>query len=131
MIETNGQVSAASTSLMDLSAQRAAALAQSKSAASSPAQMKKAALDFEAILLAQWLDSAEKSFGTVPGGDPMQDPGHDQLQGIAVQHIAQAVAKAGGIGIGRMLLGFFERSQPGLETTQADAPAATEKISHK
>lgn len=103
---------AAVSSPVDLVQTRAAKLAQ-HSGSSSPAQMKKAATDFEAILLAQWLEGAEKSFGTVPGGeDEAQDPGHDQFQGIAVQHIAQAVAQSGGVGIARMLLRFFERSQP-------------------
>lgn len=115
------QTATAVSSMADL---RAAKLAQ-HSGSSSPAQMKKAATDFEAILLAQWLEGAEKSFGTVPGGeDQSQDPGHDQFQGIAVQHIAQAVAKSGGVGIARMLLRFFERSQPTGAEGQPAKPVA-------
>jgi Rod binding domain-containing protein len=107
-ISTNSAVS----SVLDLNQQRATKLAQSNRSPADESKMKKTASEFESILIAQWLQDAEKSFATVPGGDEeQQDPGHDQLQGIAIQHIAEAIAKSGGIGIGTMLTHFFERSQ--------------------
>ena len=86
------------------SAQAAKALSnQSKTA--DAAKIDKAARDFESILLGEWLEKAEKSFATVPGGDPSQDadPGHDQLQSIGCQFLSEALTKAGGIGIAAMI----------------------------
>jgi Rod binding domain-containing protein len=67
-------------------------------------KIDKAARDFESILLGEWLEKAEKSFATVPGSDSENtDPGHDQFQSIGCQFLSQALAKAGGIGIGAMI----------------------------
>jgi Rod binding domain-containing protein len=72
----------------------------------SKAKAEKAARDFESVLLGQWLEQAEKSFATVPGGDPNQetDPGHDQLQSIALQSLASNLTKSGGLGIASMIV---------------------------
>jgi Rod binding domain-containing protein len=71
----------------------------------SPSKIDKAAHDFESILVGQWLEKAEKSFATVPGGDPDkdQDSGHDQFQSIACQFMAQGLSKSGGFGIAAMI----------------------------
>ncbi len=71
----------------------------------SPSKIDKAAHDFESILVGQWLEKAEKSFATVPGGDPDkdQDSGHDQFQSIACEFMAQGLAKSGGFGIASMI----------------------------
>lgn len=70
-----------------------------------PAKINKAATDFESILIGQWLEQAEKSFGTVPGTDPdqEQDSAHDQFQSIACQTLAQGLSKTGGFGIASMI----------------------------
>ncbi len=72
----------------------------------SKAKVQKAAQDFESVLVGQWLEQAEKSFATVPGGDPDQqaDPGHDQLQSIAMQSLATSLTKSGGLGIASMIV---------------------------
>jgi len=72
----------------------------------SKAKIEKAARDFEGVLLGQWLEQAEKSFATVPGGDPDQqtDPGHDQLQSIALQSLAGKLTRSGGLGIASMIV---------------------------
>jgi Rod binding domain-containing protein len=69
-------------------------------------KITKAGQDFESILVGQWLEQAQKSFATVPGGDPdaSADPGHDQFQGMAMQALAQRITKSGGIGIAAMLI---------------------------
>ncbi|HXY04818.1 MAG TPA: rod-binding protein [Terriglobales bacterium] len=70
-----------------------------------PSRIDKAARDFESILIGQWLEQAEKSFGTVPGTDPDQetDSAHDQFQSIACQTLAQGLSKTGGFGIASMI----------------------------
>ena len=70
------------------------------------AKIAKAAHDFESILIGQWLEQAEKSFATVPGGETstQADPGHDQLQGIAMQSLAQQLTKSGGLGMAAMII---------------------------
>ena len=74
-------------------------------AQNNPAKINKAAGDFESILIGQWLEQAEKSFGTIPGNDPDQenDSAHDQFQSIACQTLAQALSKTGGFGIASMI----------------------------
>jgi Rod binding domain-containing protein len=68
-------------------------------------KIEKSAKDFEAILLSSWLQQAEQSFGTVPGGDEDDDsdPGKDQLQGMAMQSLGNSMTADGGIGIAKMI----------------------------
>ena len=67
-------------------------------------KVEKSAKEFESILLAQWLQQAEQSFASVPGGnDEQQDPGYDQLQGIAMQSLAKSLTDSGGIGLAKMV----------------------------
>ena len=69
-------------------------------------KIDKAAHDFESILIGQWLEEAKKSFASVPGAtaDTQTDPGHDQLQSIAMQSLAQHMSKSGGLGIASMII---------------------------
>ena len=69
------------------------------------AKIEKAGRDFESILLGSWLQKAEQSFATVPGGDEDADAdvGKDQFQGMAMQSLAGALTASGGIGIARMI----------------------------
>jgi Rod binding domain-containing protein len=68
-------------------------------------KIEKSAKDFESILLSSWLQQAEQSFGSVPGGDEDDDadPGKDQLQGMAMQSLGNSMTAAGGIGIAKMI----------------------------
>jgi Rod binding domain-containing protein len=88
-------------------------------------KIDKAARDFESILLGEWLEKAEKSFGSVPGSNPSDntDPGHDQCQSIGCEFLAGALSKAGGIGIASMISKHLKAS----EATRA----ATEAASHE
>ena len=69
------------------------------------AKIEKAGKDFESILLGSWLQKAETSFATMPGGDEDADAdvGKDQFQGMAMQSLAGALTASGGIGIARMI----------------------------
>ncbi len=69
------------------------------------AKIQKAGTDFESILLGSWLQKAEQSFATVPGGDEDEDDdgGKDQFQGMAMQSLAGSLTASGGIGIAKMI----------------------------
>ncbi|HEY0786910.1 MAG TPA: rod-binding protein [Acidobacteriaceae bacterium] len=68
------------------------------------AKIEKSAHDFESILLGSWLEQAEQSFATVPGGDGEdEDTGKGQFQGIAMQALAGSLTRSGGIGIAKMI----------------------------
>ena len=65
----------------------------------SPSRISSASKEFESLLLGQWLQGAETSFGSVPGGDDDQDAGDAQMKSFGVQQLAKAITEAGGIGI--------------------------------
>jgi Rod binding domain-containing protein len=93
------------------------------------AKIEKSAKDFESILLGSWLQQAEQSFGSLPGGDDEQDsdPGKEQFQGIAMQSLGGAMTAAGGIGIAKMISKQLHKAEEMGDTTAATAhPAGTE-----
>ncbi|HEY1802508.1 MAG TPA: hypothetical protein VGG46_16395 [Terriglobales bacterium] len=100
---------------------------KSDSKSGDKAKIEKSARDFESVLIGQWLEQAEKSFATVPGGDPdnQTDPGHDQLQGIATQSLSQALTKAGGLGIAHMLSKALEKAQQNSNQQPVEAGSMT------
>lgn len=70
----------------------------------SPAGIHKAAVEFESVLLGQWLESAQKSFAEVPGGESEDaDQGGEQMMGFAVQQLAGSLAKHGGLGLAKLV----------------------------
>ena len=68
-------------------------------------KIEKSAKDFESILLGSWLQQAEQSFASLPGGDDDSDAdtGKEQFQGIAMQSLGEAMTAAGGIGIAKLI----------------------------
>jgi Rod binding domain-containing protein len=68
-------------------------------------KIEKSAKDFESILLGSWLQQAEQSFGSLPGGDDEDDAdaGKEQFQGMAMQSLGNSMTAAGGIGIAKMI----------------------------
>jgi Rod binding domain-containing protein len=68
-------------------------------------KIEKSAKDFESILLGSWLQQAEQSFGSLPGGDDDgdADAGKEQFQGMAMQSLGNSMTAAGGIGIAKMI----------------------------
>ena len=103
---TDGRVPAAAQAQDDL----ALARAESNSKSREQQKMEKAGKDFESILLGSWLQGAERSFATAPGGDEDEDDngGKDQFMGIAMQQLAGTLVQAGGIGIARMITSRLE-----------------------
>jgi len=85
--------------------------------------IEKAARDFESMLLNNWLQQAEQSMASVPGGDDDEDSsGKDQMMSLGVQSLATSLASSGGIGIASMIAKALhsaaDRSNP------AGSPAA-------
>jgi Rod binding domain-containing protein len=77
-------------------------------------KLKKAAADFEAMLLAKWWSSMKES--GLGGEDDSTDPGHDTLDNMGIQAMSSAVASRGGLGIGSMLVRSL------LSNAEEDAP---------
>jgi Rod binding domain-containing protein len=96
--------------------------AQSSSSSRDDAKIEKAGKDFESILLGSWLQQAENSFATVPGGDGEDDgdAGKDQFQGIAMQALAGSLTRSGGIGIAKMITTHL-REAAGSKAAQAES----------
>ncbi len=119
------------TNLLDAQAARLVGQAKSDSALSAPtaspsrdeAKVEKAGKDFESILLGSWLQQAENSFATVPGGDGEDDAdaGKDQFQGIAMQALAGSLTRSGGIGIAKMISSHLRQAASGAAAKEDSA----------
>ncbi len=81
------------------------AIPQSTAEHAQNAKIEKSAKDFESILLSNWLQQAEQSFASLPGGDDDgdADSGKEQFQGMAMQSLGTSMTAAGGIGIAKMI----------------------------
>lgn len=81
--------------------------------AANAGQIRHAAGEFESILLNQWLEGAESSFGTVPGADDDQDAGDAQMKSFAVQTLAKGITAAGGVGLASLVAKALAAHAPG------------------
>jgi Rod binding domain-containing protein len=70
----------------------------------SPAKLRKAATDFEALLLGQMLKSAREAGGTGLTGNSDDDEANSSLLELGEQQFAQAMASSGALGIAKMVL---------------------------
>lgn len=104
---------------------------QEQAGNSEDSKIKRSASEFESILLGTWLQSAEQSFASVPGSDEDedQDPCKGQYQNFAIQAVATAITKSGGLGIAPMIASSLSRSQHSSETAPA-AEAGAERLSN-
>jgi len=96
------------------------ALATSPSDPPQVRKLKKAATDFEAMLLAKWWSSMKES--GLGAGDDSTDPGHDTLDNMGIQAMSSAVASRGGLGIGAMLVHSL------LSNAEEDAQKSASKL---
>ena len=69
-------------------------------------KLRKSAGDFESILLASMWKSMKQSFGDSDTGE--SDPAHGTLEDWGVEIMSSAVGKAGGLGIGKLILKHLE-----------------------
>jgi len=113
---------ASSPAISPLTTQTDKLLRHPVSEATENKKIEKSAKDFESILLGSWLQQAEKSFGSVPGGDDEDDadPGKDQFQGIAMESLGNSMTAAGGIGIAKMIVQALHKADA-KEATPPDA----------
>jgi Rod binding domain-containing protein len=94
------------------------------SASTVDAKIEKSATDFESILLGSWLQQAEQSFGSVPGGDEEDsDSGKDQFMGIAMQALGTSMTTSGGIGIASMISKSLHKAEDARVAKTQAAPA--------
>ena len=88
------------------------------------AKAQKAARDFEAILIGEWLEKAQQSLADIGGEE--HEPGHETSAAIGLQALATGASASGGFGIARMIL---KHLQPGVAvpgTPDKVTPAATD-----
>jgi len=71
-------------------------------------KLRKAAQDFEGILLSQLLEDFKVGSSSLPGDTPLA--GSDTLNSLAIQTLSSALASRGGLGIGQMLVHQLEPS---------------------
>jgi Rod binding domain-containing protein len=80
-------------------------LATSSAKKDSPAKIRQAATDFEALLLAQMMRAArETSCGGLSADDADYSEENSTMIEVGEQQFAQALASSGGLGIAKMVL---------------------------
>ena len=80
------------------------------------AKLRKAAQDFEAILIQTLWRSMKESFASP--SEQEQDPAHRTLEDLSMQAMSTALAASGGLGIARMLIHSLE---PTMDPAQSGA----------
>lgn len=95
-------------------------------AATEKSKIDKSSKEFESILLGSWLQQAEESFGSLPGGDDAEDadPGKEQFQGLAMQSLGTSMTSFGGIGIAKMISAQLYKTE---QSVDAKASSSTPK----
>ena len=63
------------------------------------AKLRRAAQDFEAILIGTWLKEVQESFAARD-----ESAGAESYRSLGVEAVAGALAKSGGLGVARLLL---------------------------
>lgn len=80
--------------------------AQATQSKAGMAKLQKAAQDFEAIMLdSLWGSMKDGSLGS---DDDLDDPTSSSMQQLGMQLVSGALAKAGGLGIGKMIVRAME-----------------------
>ena len=94
----------------------------------SPATIKlrKAAGEFESLLLSNLWKAMKSSFAD--SDDDATDPAHDTLENMGIDAMAGAVGKAGGLGLGKLILKHLEplvpHSTAGADANSGKVPAS-------
>jgi Rod binding domain-containing protein len=104
-------------------------LSAMRGTSNSAAKIEKGSKQFEEMLLSNWLQQAEQSFATVPGADDDDDQdktGRDQMLGLGVQSLAQAMEASGGIGIAKMIAKAMTAQADKADQAAPAAESATE-----
>jgi Rod binding domain-containing protein len=80
------------------------ASARSPASKDTPEEIRKAATDFEALLIAQMLKSARESGGGMTGDADEQDETNSTMLELGEQQLAQALSSSGGLGLAKMVI---------------------------
>src|SRR5580698_7258678 len=88
-------------------------------------KLKKAASEFESMLISNWWNTMKQS--GLPGTDDDTDPGKDTLDQMGINALSAAIAGGKhGLGLGEILVhSLMERAEEGKTATAAGTPAAT------
>ncbi len=78
--------------------------APSLAAKDTPEKIRKAASDFEALLIAQMLKSTREAGGGMTGDEEEQDETNSTMLELGEQQLAQVLANGGGLGIAKMVI---------------------------
>ena len=97
-LSTNGSVARAA------SASSSRSQAPSSRSQDTPEKVRKAATDFEALLIAQMLKSARESGGGVTGDADEQDETNSTVMELGEQQLAQTLSHNGGLGLAKMVI---------------------------
>jgi len=89
------------------------------------AKLKKAAGDFESILLASMWKGMKQSFGS---SETDADPAHGTLDDWGIEIMSGAVGRAGGLGIAKLLLAHLDPAQKDAGAAPVDGQAEAGKI---
>jgi Rod binding domain-containing protein len=95
-------------------------IASPAEATDSPAEQKlrKAAADFEAMLLSKWW-SAMRDSG-LPGSEDESDAGRETLDQLGIETMSRAVANGGGLGLSSLLVRGVHASARAAKGAAAD-----------
>ncbi|HEY2545820.1 MAG TPA: rod-binding protein [Candidatus Acidoferrum sp.] len=85
-------------------------------------KLQQAAAQFEGMLLSSLWKSMKSTFASPD--DDSDDPAHDTLDDLSTETMSNAVAKAGGLGLGKLILKHLE---PMLAQRQAQRAADSGK----
>ncbi|MGH9740951.1 MAG: rod-binding protein [Candidatus Acidiferrum sp.] len=91
-------------------------------------KLRQAAGEFEGMLLSSLWKSMKSTFATPD--DDASDPAHDTLDDMSIQAMSSAVGKAGGLGLGKLILKHLEpmlansQSQSAADFSKGSAPLA-------
>jgi len=77
------------------------------------------------MLISSLWKSMKSTFAS-PDEDDSTDPAHDTLNDLSIDTMSNAVAKAGGLGLGKLILKHLE---PMLVHSQGENPSASGKAS--
>ena len=91
-----------------ISNRQAAASSGNSPETSAHKKLRKAAQEFEGILISQLWGEFKSSLSSIEGDTPMA--GSDTLNSLAIQTLSTALASRGGLGIAKMLVHQLEPS---------------------
>jgi Rod binding domain-containing protein len=95
--------------------------AQSSSLSNTPAtrKLRQAAAEFEGMLLSSLWKSMKSTFASPD--DDSTDPAHDTLDDMSIEAMSNAVGKAGGLGLGKLILKHLEPMLANAESQNASS----------